>query len=344
MHHPRSFEDLRANALYFWPPDIAVQEQESSVIPRLIETQGKFISILHVADASPTAWREVLAKTTHFPPNLFLKHLMVLADIGGEPLKRLKAELHSVFGNATMDFTWRDGEHSHRLVSLAGRGGWDNKSLCVDGAGLVASRDLTPAMEDVAMLLLFGGAALNPGAPAVLLEKCIIGGMIGNKEQLDRFVRQRYIWVSRITGGATANTLGHLAESYVRERLQSLLPDWDFSKKTLPGISQTGGRTDIAFDLVAQSPNARFCAIEISFQFTTNSTIERKAGQARSRHALLARNGHSIAYVIDGAGNFERTSALATICRYSDCTVTFKDSEIEGLARFLEAISKKGNN
>lgn len=160
-------------------------------------------------------------------------------------------------------------------------------------------------------------------------------------KQLDVFVRQRYIWVSRITGGETANALGYLAEAYVRERLGDILQGWDFSKKTIPGISQNAGRTDMSFDMVAESPSKKYCAIELSFQVTTNSTIERKAGQARSRQSLLHRAGHSIAYVIDGAGNFERRSALSTICQYSDCTVTFKDSEIGRLANFLRSQERR---
>jgi hypothetical protein len=94
----------------------------------------------------------------------------------------------------------------------------------------------------------------------------------------------------------------------------------------------------MSFDMVAESPANVYCAIELSFQVTTNSTIERKAGQASSRQTLLHKRGHSIAYVVDGAGNFERKSALLTICRYADCTVTFKDAEISKLAAFLKTL------
>lgn len=93
------------------------------------------------------------------------------------------------------------------------------------------------------------------------------------------------------------------------------------------------------FDMVAEAPTGKRCAIEVSFQFTTNSTIERKGGQAQSRQKLLHKKGHRIAYVIDGAGNFERRSAISTICRYSDCAVTFRDSEITRLAEFLREMA-----
>jgi hypothetical protein len=43
----RNIEDLELNALKFWPQKIAALELDSSVIPRLIETQDKFISLIH---------------------------------------------------------------------------------------------------------------------------------------------------------------------------------------------------------------------------------------------------------------------------------------------------------
>ena len=116
--------------------------------------------------------------------------------------------------------------------------------------------------------------------------------------------------------------------------MQEQLPKWDLSKKQIPNISQNR-RTPLSYDIVAKSPKGKYCAIEVSFQVTTNSTIERKAGQAQARQSQLKKAGHKIAYIIDGAGNFERNSALKAICQFSDCTVTFKDNELEKLSKFL---------
>jgi hypothetical protein len=204
----------------------------------------------------------------------------------------------------------------------------------VDGVGLSTPQSLTPVIEDIINLLLFGGASLTDAIPAEIEEKCTIGTLIGHKKELDTFVKQRYIWVSRITGGATANSLGNLAQKYVIEYLEERLPKWDFKKKQIQKVSQNK-RTLLSYDIVAASPKGNYCAIEISFQVTTNSTIERKAGQAQARQKQLSRLGHKIAYIIDGAGNFERSSALRTICQFSDCTVTFKDSELDKLVTFL---------
>lgn len=336
----RKLSDLEANALKFWPDKIAELERNSSIIPMLIETQDKFISLLNIANSDPFAWKVVLEKSKDLTANLFLKHLIVLSDIGGEKLMRFKRELPNVFEKSKMEFVWNGKKFNYKLQTLIAKADWNNKNLFVDGVGLSKPQSLIPIIEDVVNLLLFGGGATVENLPSDIELKCTIGTLIGQKQQLETFVKQRYIWVSRITGGATANSLGNLAQKYVIDYLKNKLPKWDFSKKQIPNISQNK-RTPLKFDIVAQSPKGHYCGIEISFQVTTNSTIERKAGQAQNRQDTLHRSGHKIAYIIDGAGNFQRSSALQSICQFSDCTVTFKDSELDKLAKFLLSMDKK---
>lgn len=65
-------------------------------------------------------------------------------------------------------------------------------------------------------------------------------------------------------------------------------------------------------------------------------SLRRKSGQADSRQRLMHQNGHKIAYVLDGAGNFQRSSAVSTICLFSDCTVAYSEDEIAVLAEFIK--------
>ncbi len=81
-------------------------------------------------------------------------------------------------------------------------------------------------------------------------------------------------------------------------------------------------------------------ALEVSFQVTTNSVIERKAGQARSRFQQIEKAGYKIAYILDGAGNFQRENALETICTHSHCTVAFSRSELKVLCQFIQEYLK----
>jgi hypothetical protein len=332
----RDIQDLENKALKFWPQEISDKEKNSSIIPKLIETQDKFISLLNISDANPFKWKATLLSTKTLSGNLFLKHLIVLSDIGGEKLMRFKKELPEVFKKG-MKFIWDGKTFTYKFQTLTEKSNWNNKNLSADGEGLIKSVDLNPIMEDVCMLLLFGGSSINDNIPNDITEKCIIGTMLGKTNELETFVKQRYIWVSRITGGAEANTLGQLTQNYVKDYLETKLPDWRINKDQLPKVSQNE-RTSLSVDIVAKSPTGKFCAVEVSFQVTTNSTIERKAGQAQARQELLHANGHKIAYVIDGAGNFARQSALKTICQYSDCTVSFHDRELDALVKFLKTL------
>ncbi len=93
------------------------------------------------------------------------------------------------------------------------------------------------------------------------------------------------------------------------------------------------------FDIVVSREN-KSVGIEVSFQVTTNSTIERKSGQAADRHSLMLKAGHKIAYVIDGAGNFQRSSAISTICDHSDCTVAYTTAEFKVLSNWIKSVLK----
>jgi hypothetical protein len=266
---------------------------------------------------------------------------MVISDVGGELLQRFRTELAKAFPKGIMTFGWKGQPYRYSFKAVLTQKRLDNETLAVDGPSLARAQPLTDVMEDVAMLLLHGAASVDPLVPAPVKEKCVVGGLMGQKQELATFVKQRYILVSRITQGARTNTLGQLAQDLVKETLEGLLEGWKFTRNgTIPGISQTGGLTDIGFDIVARSPKGRYVAIEVTFQVTTNSVIERKAGQAEARAKALHAAGHGIAYVIDGAGNFQRQAALRTICQFSDCAVTIREDELGKLAQFLRAVDR----
>lgn len=159
-----------------------------------------------------------------------------------------------------MDFVWRENKHSYKFRYAHGQK-LSNARLHIDGS-VTQERALDGAMEDMVMVLLFGGLSENLNLPDDIAQRCSIGTLLGDRGAIERFVRPRYILVSRILEEQRLTHLGKLP-----------------------------------------------------------------------RHTLW----RSYAYVIDGAGNFERGSALRTICRFSDCTVAFTESEIDLLADFLQS-------
>lgn len=334
--YQRTVAELRDRAALFWPAELSAREAEASVIPLLLATQQQFISILSVAPVDLASFFRII-DASELSANLFLKHLVVLTDFSGESLQRVGRESARLFPDGHLRYTWRSQPHAYRFQAIPGRA-LDNRHLGLDGPALLRRAPLSPLQQDAVALLLFGAAAGDAG-PLADLQKCDIGALLGRPDELATFLKQRYIWVSRITGGARANALGQLAQQRVAEHLAACLPGLTVHPGgRLPGVTQTTAQTgrDTAFDIIV-TDGRRYAAVEVSFQVTTNSTIERKAGQARDRFTQIEAAGHRIAYVLDGAGNFQRESALAVICAHSHCTVAFTAPELDLLCAYLRA-------
>ena len=281
----RTLAEFKKRAVLFWPRELLEREASVSVLPLLLKTQDKFISILNLSDSAPDSWRTIVDVSDDVKGNLFLKHLMVLSDLGGEALNKLPP-LKNYFKGGKMNYVWREKKYKYQFKVIHEKVPLTNASLRANGKSLLKGYALTDKMEDVIMLLLHGASSFRDTLPDDVKSKCVIGSLIGEPEELDKFVKQNYIRISRQLGGATSNALGQLAQDFVMEKLRENLPEWRFKRNgRLPGVSHTGGETETTFDVVATSPNGKHFGIEVSFQFTTNSVIERKAGQAEARGA-----------------------------------------------------------
>lgn len=338
----RTIDELEAKAVKWWPHELTKKEASLSIIPLLLKTQEEFISILKLSKENPTQVFEVL-KASNFPANLFLKHLVVLADFGGEQIQRLNLNFDKLFPVTevlkprSFEFFWNEKKHEYSFCGLPYHGVLNNDKLGIDGKSLIAGQTLDDLKRDMVVLLLFGSNSADPSVSEIL-GKCEIGNLLGKTEDLERYVRQKYIWVSRITGGAQSNTLGQVAQQYVVDFLKNNLPkDYEvIPSGHIEGVTHTEGRTLTKFDIGVKK-GSKTVAIEVSFQVTTNSVIERKAGQAKARYDMVKKSGNYIAYIVDGAGNFQRRSAVSTICQFSDCTVGFSDEEFTVLTSFVKS-------
>ncbi len=321
----------------WWPKELEETVATASVIPALLATQEQFICILKLSGASPEQVFNVLS-ATDMPANLFLKHLAVLADYGGELIKRIGREFSTTFENAAhtrkpiMRYVFKGEQHSYEFEALPIKG-LGNPKLKLDGIAIAKPQPMSPLYRDMIMVLMHG--ATSDVAHLAALEKCEIGTLLGDEIAIDRYVKEKYLHVSRITTGASANHLGQIAQTWVLDALRKLLPDHVVIHRNgtvkLKGHDKSSG---MPFDIVFEYESAKV-GLEVSFQVTTNSVIERKAGLAKDRQALMHKHGYHIAYVVDGAGNFQRSSAVGTLCKFSDCTVAYSDSEMAILAQFI---------
>jgi hypothetical protein len=231
-----------------------------------------------------------------------------------------------------MNFIFRGEETSYTFQALPVKG-LSNSKLKIDGAAIVKPTLLDALTKDMIMLLLYGEAStVNHQAS---LERCDLGGLLGKPEELEIYVKQKYISVSRVTTGANANSLGQIAQIYVAEYLRSKLDDtYEVQSNGKIKLNSYDKADGMPFDVVVRRLTG-VVGIEVSFQVTSNSVIERKAALAEDRMAQMGRAGHYIAYVLDGAGNFSRVAALNTLCQNSDCTVAYSNEELDILIDFI---------
>lgn len=148
-------------------------------------------------------------------------------------------------------------------------------------------------------------------------------------------MRQKYIHVSRITTGASANSLGQIAQNHVADFLRQKLDlSYEVHSNGKVKLKSYDNNHGMPFDVLV-TRGKRAVGVEVSFQITSNSVIERKAALAEDRQVQMKREGHYVAYVLDGAGNFSRTAALTILCQSSDCTVAYSEAELNTLVDFI---------
>lgn len=338
MKYKKTLADLEKVAIKWWPKALEAEVAKASVIPKLLETQDQFISVLKLAGNRP---EQVfgLIEAGSLSANLFLKHLVVLADYGGELIKRLGKEFDNIFPAAvktnhrSFDFLFNGKTHQYRFKALP-VSGLSNTKLKIDGEAIVKATNLDDLTKDMVMILLFGGASSSSHLAS--LEKCDLGGLLGKPEEIDCYVKQKYIQVSRITTGASANSLGQVAQIYVADYLRRKLDKtYAVQSNGKVKLNSYDSQTGMPFDVVVK--RGKFIVgVEVSFQVTSNSVIERKAALAEDRRKQMNRAGHFIAYVLDGAGNFSRSAALTTLCQSSDCTVAYSPAELDTLVDFIQ--------
>lgn len=83
--YQRTVAELRNVASMFWPAELSEEAAKLSVIPLLLTTQEEFVAILSVPVSDLHNFFQII-NSSAFAGNLFLKHLVILADFGGEQL------------------------------------------------------------------------------------------------------------------------------------------------------------------------------------------------------------------------------------------------------------------
>ncbi len=338
----RSIEELEELACNWWPAEVRAEAQKMSILQYLLDTQEKFISILKLADKNKPEKLFDLLDASSFSLHLFLKHLILLTDLGAEQLQRINKDFDDLFPEKQLRYRLKNKEIIYNFTKLPTRGKLDNKKMKIDTLehlqGTVYDRDLC---KDVIMLLCFGASSTRARTRAILY-KCNSSDYLGDDTLIEDYVRKNYIRVSKIIAGKVSNDLGNIAQLYALKYLsQCLGSNYHLqSNGKLPDVSENDGKSWATFDILVDriddtSRHKKYVGVEVSFQETSNSVVERKSTIAHNRFVQVVTKRCFVAYIIDGIGNFSRPSAVKTLCENSHCNVAYTPEEFEVLADFI---------
>lgn len=338
----RSIKDLEQVGSKWWPKEVRDEAMKVSILQYLLDTQEKFISLLTLADRNKPEKLFNLLEASGFEYHLFLKHLVLLTDVGSEPIQRFNTSFNEIFPEKKLVFKLGRKNYSYTFTSLPTKGKLGNKKMQIDTLdNLVAPCKNVELCKDLIMLLIYG-AASNIKRTASVLYKCNAYEYLCQEELIKKYVRQNYIRVSRIVAGKEATDLGNVAQSYAVHYLaEHLGENYNVvSAGTIPGV-QMDDNKEVTFDIVVDRKDdigkfKKYVGIEVSFQETSNSVIERKAREARARFQNTNNKRCYVAYIIDGAGNFSRTAAVSDLCDNSHCNVAYTPSEFDLLIEFIK--------
>lgn len=332
----RNIDQIEEQAVKWWPRDLS---RDPKSIQLLVDSQDKFLSLLKVSKNKPESFLKLI-HASDLAANQVLKHLCLLADYGGEKIKRLAKEFKQLFPTGELAYSfegqagrWKFSEEicskPERLLS--------NSALGLDGEGMLTPRPASPAIDDLIVILCYAGFSTNTVDGA--FDSATISQYFGKPSAVELFVRTRYIYVSKITSGELTNARGQAAQQYAADELRELLGTGytvEVNGK-IPLADHKQNKKGLPFDLVIKRPGVRrFVGIEVSFQVTTNSVVERKARDAPAMLKNMRAAGHSVAYIVDGVGNFERRNAWKTIIENSDFSCAFSPSEFKLLSEFIK--------
>ena len=338
----RSIEDLEKLACNWWPIEVRKEAQKMSILQYLLDTQERFISILKLANKKKPEKIFELLKASSFDYHLFLKHLILLTDLGAEQLQRINKVFDSLFPDHKLVYKQGRKEESYLFSALPTKGALNNKKLKIDTLEHLKSSSYNEALcKDLIMMLIFGASSTNRQVKSVLY-KCNCNEYLGDDTKIEDFVRKNYIRVSRIIAGKESNDLGNKAQEYAMNYLSKKLGDGYRlqSNGKLPDVSENDGKTWATFDILVDriddtSKYKPYIAVEVSFQETSNSVVERKSKLARNRFVQVSGRRSFVAYILDGIGNFSRAAAIRTLCENSHCTVAYTPEEFDVLAEFI---------
>lgn len=332
----RRFKHLQKTGYWFWSAELA-REESNHLLSELKRTRPTFIAMLETSNIHNIV-SIIMDPPDPLTRSLAVKHAMIATDAGAELLDRAKdyfafheiSSLHIEFGEKMMGY-------SLRALGTTFKSKLSNKKIAAAKAGL---------LQDVCTLLVHG-SRIKELKRFPSFRTFNIGEICGKPDLISEHFAELYLLVSRQIKGVTTASSGNRPQQLVKEKFSAYFSgDVDVSPvpgNRVPGVGdEQGQQFDLVYRVKRTAGQDVFIAIEIAFQETTNSVIERKSKQARELFKIFKDRGYYLCFVVDGAGYFARPKALRDIIANSDICVTFSQSELEKLCEFVANLRNQG--
>jgi len=314
------YRRLLDNGMWFWTTDLLPDDLYGDETERVLNTKDQFTAILRASDADEIV-SDLLRADLRNP--LLLQHCMLTTDIGKETLDRLAFFL-SHDGVDTVEIDAASTTREYRIQRLA------------DPDFSVANRSFDSfteeGFEDIFTVLCFG-SCMPLLSEYVTFRRCRLGEICGDETAIADYFADLYVLFSDQTKGRVRVKKGRAPERLVRQTLDTVTAQSDLSYTSdnrVPDMPEEDEDQEFDFVLVDDD---RYVAIEVAFQETTNSTLERKARQSRELFPLFEHRDCELIHVVDGAGYFERSNALRQMVEFSHLAVSL--GELDELERYL---------
>ncbi|MGO3724955.1 MAG: DpnII family type II restriction endonuclease [Staphylococcus equorum] len=251
------------------------------------------------------------------PTEILLKNLMIILDTSAETLDRIAMYLnYKGIDHLTID---------NQVIKMKKLG--KDKKISLSNKN-IANAD-NALKHDIISILSFGYSSVEIGRFSSI-KFCKLSKFANNPDLLDQHLRYLPLNSSSQIKQLRAVNFGQQLEKLVLKKIASVQEKLGFE------LSLDRRYFGQQFDLVLEKSD-KFVVIEIAFQETTNSTLERKGKQAKNGlYESINAKGNKLIYIVDGAGYFKRIRALENLIEYSHFITNVSDEGLEDLIIFLE--------
>lgn len=305
--------ELMETGKWFWSDDFI----RPHVNPLLNELESSYKQILYTIENSEPMVIVDSLLDLEIKTSVLLKHIMILLDTSAETLDR--AAMY-IFHKGISKLTLQGRSIEFNVLGPSYYKNMNNEAISKASLGL---------KRDLLNILSFASQS-NEFRCFETFKSCRLFEIAGNPEALSEHLLFLSLRSSSQIKQLRAVDFGHQLESnYIRKFLKPIL------KEVNAEYTQGNRYYEQQFDNVIKKGD-KYVIIEVAFQETTNSTLERKGKQAKNGlYDTVNNNNDKLVYIVDGAGYFKRKNALADLVTYSHLTCNVSDIGLSKLEKFL---------